>query len=87
MAPVVTGRWRTLVLALSMVAPFIGLTGGASLVHQLMLTNPASMVAAVVVLWGIVVLPLGEWTTSWRMIDTSVVSPGRPAGPEPAFES
>jgi alpha-1,6-mannosyltransferase len=87
MAPVVTGRWRTLVLGLSMVAPFIGLTGGASLLHQLMLTNPASMVAAVVVLWGIVMLPLGEWTTSWRMIDTSRVASTLPAGSGPAFES
>jgi hypothetical protein len=70
-----------------MVAPFIGLTGGASLLHQLVLTNPASMVAAVVVLWGVAMLPLGEWTTSWRMIDTSVVTPSaqlapsRPSGP------
>jgi alpha-1,6-mannosyltransferase len=87
MAPVVTGRMRTLVLGLSMVAPFIGLTGGASLLHQLMLTNPASMVAAVVVLWGIVMLPLGEWSTSWRMIDTSRVASTLPSGTGPAFES
>jgi hypothetical protein len=65
----------TLVLGLSVVAPFIGLTGGASLLHQLVLTNPASMVAAVVVLWGVAMFPLGKWTTSWRMIDTSRVTP------------
>jgi len=75
MAPVVTGRMRTLCLALSMVAPFIGLTGGASLLNQLVNTNPVSMVAAIVVLWGIVMLPLGAWTTSWRVIDTSVLNP------------
>jgi alpha-1,6-mannosyltransferase len=75
MAPVVTGRMLTLVLGLSVVAPFIGLTGGASLLHQLVLTNPASMVAAVVVLWGVAMFPLGKWTTSWRMIDTSRVTP------------
>jgi hypothetical protein len=56
-----------LVLGLSIVAPFIGLTGGASLLNQLVATNPASMVAAVFVLWGIVMLPLGTWTTSWRI--------------------
>jgi len=39
------------------------------------LTNPASMVAAVVVLWGVAMFPLGKWTTSWRMIDTSRVPP------------
>ena len=85
MAPVVEGRVRTLVLGLSMVAPFIGLTGGASLLHQLVDTNPLSMVVAVAVLWGIVMLPLGAWTTSWRMIDTSRLGTPVPAGP--AFES
>jgi hypothetical protein len=67
MAPVLSGRMRYLVLGLSMVAPFIGLTGGADLLHQLVQTNPSSMVAAVMVLWGIVMLPLGTWTTSWRL--------------------
>ncbi len=86
MAPVVTGRMLTLVLGLSMVAPFIGLTGGASLLHQLVLTNPLSMVAAVVVLWGIMMLPLGEWTTSWRTIDTSRRPESIGASPGPAFE-
>ena len=33
------------VLGLSIVAPFIGLTGGADLLHQLVHTNPVSMVA------------------------------------------
>ncbi len=60
MAPVVIGRLRALVLALSIVAPFIGLTGGASLLKQLLATNPLSMVLAVFVLWGIVMLPLGR---------------------------
>ena len=87
MAPVVTGRMRTLVLGLPVVAPFIGLTGGASLLHQLVLTNPASMVAAVVVLWGVAMFPLGKWTTSWRMIDTSRVTPSPPAGLESTFRS
>jgi alpha-1,6-mannosyltransferase len=87
MAPVVMGRMRTLVLGLSMVAPFIGLTGGASLLNQLVNTNPASMVAAVGVLWGIVMLPLGAWTTSWRVIDTSRVEPALPGGHTPAFEA
>jgi hypothetical protein len=67
MAPVVTGRLRVLVLGLSIVAPFIGLTGGASLLKQLLATNPSAMVVAVFVLWGVVMLPLGRWTSSWRI--------------------
>jgi alpha-1,6-mannosyltransferase len=88
MAPVVAGRMRTFVLALSMVAPFIGLTGGASLLNQLVHTNPLSMVVAVVVLWGIVIMPLGRWTTSWR-IDTDRLKSALPAPhvPEAAFDS
>jgi hypothetical protein len=78
MAPVVTGRLRVLCLGLSIVAPFIGLTGGASLLKQLLATNPIAMVLAVFVLWGVVMLPLGRWTTSWR-IDRSRLGSGLPA--------
>jgi len=67
MAPVINGRLRSLALGLSIVAPFIGLTGGASLLKQLLATNPFSMVVAVFVLWAVVMLPLGRWTTSWRL--------------------
>jgi hypothetical protein len=58
---------RTFALALSMVAPFIGLTGGASLLTQLVHTNPFSMVAAVFALYLIVMMPLGRWTTSYHL--------------------
>jgi hypothetical protein len=67
MAPVAAGRMRYLILGLSMVAPFIGLTGGASLLNQLVHTDPASMVLAVMVLWAVAICPLGSWTTSWRL--------------------
>ncbi len=87
MAPVVEGRLRTLVLGISMVAPFIGLTGGASLLDQLVRANPLSMVVAVAVLWGIVMMPLGAWTSSWRMIDTSTSRRASPLPAGPAFES
>jgi hypothetical protein len=79
MAPVLTGRVRSFALGISMVAPFIGLTGGASLLNQLVHTNPMDMVIAVAVLWGIVMVPLGRWTTSWR-IDRSKLAAGFPAG-------
>jgi len=89
MAPVVTGRLRVLVLGLSIVAPFIGLTGGASLLKQLLATNPAAMVVAVFVLWGVVMLPLGRWTDSWR-IDRSRLGSALPTpqgAVAPAFDS
>ena len=66
-APVVTGRWLYAVLGLSMVAPFIGLTGGTDLLNELLHTDPASMVLAVMVLWAVAIVPLGNWTTSWRL--------------------
>jgi hypothetical protein len=66
-APVVTGRWLYAVLGLSAVAPFIGLTGGADLLSELVHTDPASMVLAVMVLWAVAIFPLGGWTTSWRI--------------------
>src|SRR5580693_5436124 len=66
-APVVTGRMLYAVLGLSTVAPFIGLTGGADLLNQLLHTDPATMVLAVMVLWAVAIFPLGNWTTSWRL--------------------
>jgi hypothetical protein len=89
MAPVITGRLRTLALGLSIVAPFIGLTGGASLLNQLVATNPFAMVAAVFVLWGVVLLPLGTWTASWR-IDRARLGSALPAAQgavSPVFET
>jgi hypothetical protein len=89
MAPVVAGRWRGLVLGLSIVAPFIGLTGGASLLKQLLATNPLTMVLAVFVLWGIVMVPLGNWTTSWRLDRSRLGSalPTSQGSVSPVFES
>ncbi len=89
MAPVISGRLRTLALGLSIVAPFIGLTGGASLLKQLLATNPLSMVVAVFVLWGVVMVPLGRWTTSWRLDRARLGSalPSSPGAVSAVFES
>jgi alpha-1,6-mannosyltransferase len=81
-APVVTGRMLYFVLGLSTLTPFIGLTGGADLLNELVHTDPASMVLAVMVLWAVAIFPLGSWTTSWRL-DTS----GLPALPAPHGQS
>ncbi len=86
-APVVTGRMLYAVLGLSAVAPFIGLTGGADLLKELVHTDPLSMVLAVMVLWAVAIVPLGNWTTSWRL-DRSRL-PALPAhhGQSAVFES
>ena len=86
-APIVTGRWLYAVLGLSIVTPFIGLTGGTELLNELRHTDPIRMVLAVMVLWAVVIVPLGSWTASWR-IDRSRL-PGLRAGGnrKPALES
>jgi hypothetical protein len=67
LAPIATGRMLYVILGISTVAPFIGLTGGADLLNQLVHTDPFSMVLAVLVLWAVAIAPLGNWTTSWRL--------------------
>ena len=66
-APIATGRMLYAVLGLSTVAPFIGLTGGTELLNELVHTDPAAMVLSVLVLWAVAIVPLGNWTTSWRI--------------------
>jgi hypothetical protein len=67
LAPIATGRKLWVILGISTVAPFIGLTGGADLLNQLVHTDPLSMMLAVLVLWAVAIAPLGSWTTSWRL--------------------
>jgi hypothetical protein len=87
MAPIISGRMRILAIGLSVVAPFIGLTGGSSLLNQLVHTNPAGMVVAVAVLYGVVMMPLGRWST-WMRPDPGRLTSARPAHAlDPAFES
>ena len=95
-APVVAGRMLYFVLGLSMIVPFIGLTGGAELLTQLVHTQPASMVLYIGILWVIAVIPLGRWTTSWRLdvsrlpvLPTHAAHASHPAhaGQVSAFES
>jgi hypothetical protein len=71
-----------------MVVPFIGLTGGTLLLNQLVHTDPATMVLAVMVLWAVLIVPLGDWTDRWR-IDATRLEAHLPGahGPEAALES
>ena len=55
------------VLGLSIVTPFIGLTGGTELLNELTHTDPIRMVLAVMVLVAVAIVPLGSWTDSWRL--------------------
>jgi hypothetical protein len=91
LAPIATGRMLYAILGVSAVAPFIGLTGGADLLNQLMRTDPASMMLAVLVLWAVAIVPLGSWTTSWRIDRTRLRGLPAPAhngtGTAPALES
>jgi alpha-1,6-mannosyltransferase len=86
-APVVTGRWLYAVLGLSMVVPFIGLTGGTDLLNELLHTDPASMVLAVMVLWAVAIIPLGTWTTSWRLDRSRLPTLPAPHGQGAVLES
>ena len=86
-APIVTGRWLYAVLGLSMVVPFIGLTGGTDLLNELLHTDPASMVLAVMVLWAVAIVPLGNWTTSWRLDRSRLPNLPAPHGQGAALES
>ena len=74
-APIATGRMLYAVLGLSTVAPFIGLTGGTELLNELVHTDPIAMVLAVMVLWAVAIVPLGNWTTSWRIDRSRLPAP------------
>ena len=68
--------------------PFIGLTGGALLLNQLLHTDPATMMLAVLVLWAVLIVPLGSWTTSWRLDTSRLARPlGASRSPGPVLET
>jgi alpha-1,6-mannosyltransferase len=66
LAPIAIGRMRTILIALSAGAPFIGLPGGRTLLDQLIHANPLAVAAALLVLLGVLVAPIGRWSTAWR---------------------
>jgi alpha-1,6-mannosyltransferase len=66
LAPVAVGRTRSVLVVLSIAAPFIGLPGGRTLVDQLIHANLLAVAAALLVLLGVLVAPLGRWSTAWR---------------------
>jgi alpha-1,6-mannosyltransferase len=66
LAPVAGRYLRSLMIALSVASPFIGLPGGRTLLDQLIHANPLSVALALIVLLGVLVAPLGRWSTTWR---------------------
>jgi hypothetical protein len=66
LAPVAIGRWRTLIIGVSVLSPFLGLPGGRTLLEQLIHSDPLSVALALVVLLGVLLAPLGRWSGTWR---------------------
>jgi hypothetical protein len=66
MAPVAVGRLRSLLIVLSIASPFIGLPGGRTLLDELIHANPLAVAASLLVLLGVLVAPIGRWSTAWR---------------------
>ncbi len=69
LAPVATGRWRTTIIAVSVLGPFLGLPGGRVLVQQLIHSDPLSLALAFLVCLAVLLTPLGRWSSSWRSAD------------------
>jgi alpha-1,6-mannosyltransferase len=72
LAPVADRYLRSLIIALSVASPFIGLPGGRTLLDQLIHADPLSVALALVVLLGVLLAPLGSWSTTWRWSPASV---------------
>lgn len=66
LAPVATGRLRSLLVALSVLSPFIGLPGGRTFFDELIHYNPISVAAGLLLLLAVFVAPIGRWSSSWR---------------------
>jgi hypothetical protein len=71
LAPVAMGRLRQLVIALSVLSPFVGLPGGRDLLRGIVHAPMIETGVVLFLLWALLGAPLGRWTTYGR-------------GPEPA---
>jgi hypothetical protein len=62
-----SGRLHNILVVVTVVAPFIGLPGGHKLLDDLTGNyNAVAVAAALVVLLGVLVMPLGRWYSAWR---------------------
>jgi alpha-1,6-mannosyltransferase len=77
LAPIAAGKLRGVLVAVSALSPFIGLPGGRTLLDELIHYNPVAVAAALLVLLGVLVAPIGRWSSSWA--DPSVRVLAQPA--------
>jgi alpha-1,6-mannosyltransferase len=94
LAPVATGRVRTLIIFLSISTVFIGLPGGRELLHDLlhaMYADPLTVAAALLALLGILTMPLTPFDREgslprWRRKRGRGEGPGPSVGEPPALD-
>jgi hypothetical protein len=87
LAPVATGRMRSLIIGLSVASAFIGLPGGQKLIGLLLSADPLQIAVALLVCLGILTVPLTplqrqRMLVRWRRRDGD--GPGSPVGTAPA---
>ena len=71
LAVVYVGREHFWLLLLSVMTPWMGLPGGRELLDGMIHANPAAMFATVLVLGGVLLVPMGNWT-QWSWPEVSV---------------
>ncbi len=67
LAAVASGRLRAVLVLFSVAVPFIGLTGGHTLLHQMATSDPLAVMAASIVLLAVALVPLGRWGVATRV--------------------
>jgi len=87
LAPVATGRLRSLIIGLSVASAFSGLPGGQKLIGLLLSADPLQIAVALLVCLGILTVPLTplqrqRMLVRWRRRDGD--GPGSPVGTAPA---
>jgi hypothetical protein len=65
LAPVATGRLRSMIIVLSVLSPFIGLPGGRALVDELLHSDPLAVAAVLLALLAVLIVPIGRWSKPW----------------------
>jgi hypothetical protein len=66
LAVVATGKLRGWVIALSVISPFVGLPGGRDLLRGIVNAPMIETGCVLLLLWGLLLAPLGAWTTYGR---------------------
>jgi len=74
LAPVATGRVRSLIISLSIASAFLGLPGGRQLVNDLLHANPLAVATALLVLLAILTVPLTPSARRKRLSGAAAVA-------------